>query len=59
MSEAVLRAKNSPEFKKRLQWLSEGSLMYRLRMGTPEASEFSFNCEKEKNIFKELLAAIK
>lgn len=49
LSEALLSAKNNPEFKHRLKWLKEGSLMYHL-------SHFkgSICCEKEKTLFNEL-----
>jgi len=50
LSEALLSAKSNPEFKHRLKWLKEGSLMYHL-------SHFkgSTCCEKEKTLFDELM----
>lgn len=54
ISEAILRAKNAAEFKHRLQWLSEGSMMYHLSgFKTP-----TFNCEKEKALFQLMLAEV-
>jgi hypothetical protein len=49
-SEALLSAKGNPEFKHRLKWLKEGSLMFHL-------SHFkgSTCCEKEKALFDELM----
>lgn len=49
ISKALLSAKNTPEFRKRLTWLSDGCLLYHL-------SRFKGNhcCEKEKALFNEL-----
>lgn len=54
LCEALLRARNSPEFFHRLRWLSEGSLMYHLRLGTSKAFVFAGACDKEKSLFQDL-----
>ena len=55
LCEALLRAKNSPEFFHRLRWLSEGSLMYHLHyLGTSKAFVFAGACDKEKSLFQDL-----
>lgn len=50
LSLALLSAKSGHEFKHRLKWLKEGSLLYHL-------SHFKGNsfCEKEKALFDELI----
>lgn len=54
ISQAILRAKSTPEFKKRLQWLGEGCLMYHMtRFATSPIA-----CEKEKSLYQLILAAV-
>ena len=50
-SEALLRAKNIYEFRHRLKWLSEGSLMFHLSLGTHKAYPLFKSCEQEKAFF--------
>lgn len=54
ISQTILRAKSAPEFKKRLQWLSEGCLMHHMTrfLTSPIA------CKKEKALFQLILAAV-
>jgi hypothetical protein len=40
-SETLLQAKNIYEFRHRLKWLSEGSLMFHLSLGTHQAKAVS------------------
>lgn len=57
-SKALLEAANKFEFKTRMTWLSEGSMMYHLTFGTPENQSYScYNCEKEKELFRAIMAA--
>jgi hypothetical protein len=54
-SEALLRAKNVYEFRHRLKWLSEGSLMFYLSLGTHQAFSFVKSCDQEKDFYNFLL----
>jgi hypothetical protein len=54
-SETLLQAKNIYEFRHRLKWLSEGSLMFHLSLGTHQTYPFAKASDREKDFYNFLL----